>query len=201
MSQAAASTSTSAQSLRSILDGGGKYAEISAFLDGLSPSARLAEVVSITGSRVGKLYDAVSDGPKMTMEDFFPASVPDGETIIYEGRNSLPTFSRFQKRFSRKGDVIVGYNHQLMSFVTGPGFFVTKMGDETHPHEIFFDYTAEPPHFPADFPAYKKNASGLSRLVYFNMKDYCRKVAKGVVVGAAFKDGKAMGAFFSLTRA
>ncbi|MCC6647140.1 MAG: hypothetical protein IT374_16400 [Polyangiaceae bacterium] len=200
MSQAAASASVSSRSLREVVDGGGTYADISALLDAQEPAARLAEVLSITGARVGKLYAAVADGPKMTMEDFFPASVPDGETLIYEGRNSLAAFTRFQKRFHRQAGVIVGYNHQQMSFVTGPGYFVTTLGDETHPHEILFDYTAEPPHVPAGWPAYKPNASGLSRLVYFGMKDYCRKVATGVVVGEAFKQGKPAGAFFSLTR-
>lgn len=200
MSQAAASASAPSRTLRSVLDAGGKYAELSALLDGLAPAARLAEVLSITGSSVGKLYEAVADGPHMTMEDFFPASVPDGETLIYEGRNSLAAFSRFQKRFCRKDGVIVGYNHQQMSFVTGPGYFVTTLGDGTHPHEILFDYTLEPPHLPAGWPAYKPNASGLSRLVYFSMKDYCRKVADGVVVGKAYKEGKEVGAHFSLTR-
>ena len=44
------------------------------------------------------------------------------------------------------------------------------------------------------------NARGLSNLVYANMKDYCRRVARGVLVGAAYKNGKPENAWFTLTR-
>lgn len=186
--------------LTALLDGGATYARISAHLDGLSSGARLEQVLGITGKRVGKLYDAVKDAPAIGIDDFFPKETPGGQTVIFEGRNSLPAFTRFQKRFCRgKDGVIVGYNHQTMSFVTGPGFFVLTAGDDTHPGEILFDYTLEPAFFPAGWPTYKKNTSGLSSQVYGNMKDYCRRVAKGVIVGAAFKSGVAQGAFFTLT--
>lgn len=184
--------------LSTLLSRQARSKDICAYLDALSPAERLAQVLSITGSSVGKLYDAVADAPPMTLAEFCPPDLSEGKTLIYEGRNSLPSFSRFQKRFSRRGDVVVGYNHQTMSFATGPGFFVTVDGDDFR-HELLFDYTREPPFFPAGWPAYKPNSHLLSRLVYHNMKDYCRRVARGVVVGAAFKEGAAMGAFFTLT--
>jgi hypothetical protein len=187
------------ENLRALLDGGGRYADISAHLDALSPEERLAQVLAVTGSRVGKLYDAVEGGPAVTVADWFPPATSEGKTIILEGRNSLPSFSRFQKRFFRRGDVVVGYNHQAMSFVTGPGFFVTTNGDDTHPGELLFDYTLESPFVPEGWPAYKPNGSGFSKLVYQHMKDYCRRVANGVIVGAAFKQGKAQNAYFTLT--
>ena len=156
-------------------------------------------MLAVTGKRVPALYAAVADAPPMTIDDFFPPDTAEGTTLIFEGRNSLPLFSRFQKRFTKKNGVIVGYNHQSNAWITGPGYFVLTAGDATHPGEILFDYTIEPPFFPSGWPAYKPNASGASRLVYFNMKDYCRRVASGVVVGAAFKGGVAQNAWFSLT--
>lgn len=204
MAQATASTASTtapAGPLSALVDKGARFADISAYLDSLSASERLDQMLAITGSRVGKLYDAVGDAPALSLDEFCPPDLSEGKTLILEGRNSLPTFSRFQKRFYRKGNVVVGYNHQSMSFVTGPGYFVTTSGDSTHPGEILFDYTQEPPFFPEGWPAYKPNGHMLSRLVYFNMKDYCRRVARGVIVGAAFKGGKPTGDYFSLTLA
>ncbi|MFO0662006.1 MAG: hypothetical protein U0165_19565, partial [Polyangiaceae bacterium] len=124
-------------SLIALVDGAAGYAAISTYLDSLSADERLAQVLAVTGSRVGKLYEAVKGCPAITVEDFIPTGTPDGDTVIFEGRNSLPMFSRFQKRFCRgAGGIVVGYNHQTMSFVTGPGFFVCKSGDETHPTEL-----------------------------------------------------------------
>lgn len=194
-----ASSSTQAHDLKSLIDAGAGYPDISAYLDALSSDERLAQMLSITGSRVGRLYAAVAGGPAVTVDDWFPPATSEGQTVILEGRNSLPAFSRFQKRFYRKGDVVVGYNHQTMSFVTGPGYFVATNGDATHPGELLFDYTLEPPFIPEGWPTYAPNSAGLSKLVYEHMKDYCRRVAKGVIIGEAFKKGKREGAFFSLT--
>ncbi|UQA61616.1 hypothetical protein [Polyangium aurulentum] len=197
---ASPSTHVGSTSLARLLDQRAPAREIAAFLDDLAPDARLGEVLSITGSKVGRLYDAVADAEPLTVDEFFPPSTSG--TLIYEGRNSLPLFSRFQKRFARVGSgVIVGYNHQTMAPVTGPGFFVVKPASGTGEHgkEMFFDYTVEPPEFPAGFPTYKPNTSGLSRLVYMNMIDYCRRVARGVVVGKAYKLGVDQKAWFSLT--
>lgn len=194
------SVSSGATSLISLVDGGGNYTTISSYLNALPQEQKLAEMLSISGSRVGKLYRAVAGGPPVTIASFMPADAKPGDTVIYEGRNSLLAFTRFQKRFCYgKDGGVVGYNHQTMGWFTGPGYFVCADGDETHPNELLFDYTQEPSFFPEGWPKYKKNTSGTSTLVYAHMKDYCRRVADGVVVGEAFKNGKAVDAFFSLT--
>lgn len=189
-------------SLRRLLDGRAKPAEITQFLDGLGPNERVEEVLSITGKGVGELYDAMEGGQPASLDELIP---PDEKgTVIYEGRNSLPLFSRFQKRFTRgENGVVVGYNHQTMSFVTGPGYFVVKPTIErgAHRNELVFDYTVPPPFEPTGWPRFKPNDAGLSRLVYGNMIDYCRRVARGVVVGKAYKGGVDQGAWFSLSRA
>lgn len=193
-------TTSTRTTLVSLIDRGATYQDISAHLDALSPDERLAQVLAVTGSRVGRLYDAVANSAPLTFDDLVPAGTPPGVTVIHEGRNSLPLFSRFQKRFCRnETGKIVGYNHQTMSFATGPGYFELTLPDETHPGELVMDYTREPPFFPAGWPAYKPNDRGLSRAVYYNMKDYCRRVARGVLVGSAFKLGKQQNAWFTLT--
>ncbi len=200
MTQEAVASGSSSENLRALVDKGAGYATLSAYLDALTPEARLAEMLGITHGRVGKLYDCVKDAPPLVIDDFFPKDTPDDETLIFEGRNSLPMFTRFQKRFCRRAGVIVGYNHQAMGAFTGPGYFVLTEADDTHPGEIVMDYTKAPPFEPPGWPAYKPNESGLSRLVYAHMKDYCRRVARGVIIGSAFKKGAEEGAFFSLTR-
>src|SRR5690349_5366471 len=155
---AATTTRSSAGSLAQLLEARAPAREIGAYLDDLSADARLAQVLAITGSRVRRLYDAVADAPPIALEEFVPANTTG--TLIYEGRNSLPMFSRFQKRFTRgPGGVVVGYNHQTMAFATGPGYFVVRpgSGEGEHGKELDFDYTAEPPVIPEGWPAYAPN--------------------------------------------
>lgn len=197
-----AETSSSAITLASLVRRRAKRDEISAHLEKLGPSQRLEQVLDVRGGLVGKLYDAVGGGEPLQLTDF----VPDGETgtVIFEGRNSLPTFSRFQKRFARVGDTVIGYNHQLVSFATGPGYFVVRppTPGEAHPGELFFDYTTEPPrNLPSGWPTFKPNSAGLSRAVFMNMKDFCRRVGPGILVGKAYKLGVSQNAYFTLTRA
>ena len=188
------------RSLWTLISSRASYQEISSYLDGLSAAARVKEVLSITGSGVGRLYAAVIDAPTVTPEEFLPPSTKG--TLIYEGRNSLVAFSRFQKRFLRlESGVIVGYNHQSMSFVTGPGYFVVKAanGEGEHGKELFFDYTVPPPETPAGWPAFKANDRGLSKLVYSDMIDFVRRVATGIVVGKAYRKGIDQNAYFTLS--
>jgi hypothetical protein len=182
-----------------LLESGASARDIEGYLDALAPAARLDEVLGITGRGVKRLYEAVADGTPPSLEELLPPGT-DG-VLIYEGRNSLAAFSRFQKRFVRKGGLVLGYNHQSMSFVTGPGYFVVHppSGSGEHGKELDFDYTMPPPAEPAGWPAYTPNERGLSRFVYGHMHDYVRRVARGVVVGKAYRHGKDQDAYFSLT--
>lgn len=192
----------SPSSLADLLRDGASAKEIERTLDALPPEERVAAVLEITGKNVGKLYEAMAEAPPLAMEEIVPAATPEGETIIFEGRNSLFTFSRFQKRFMRVGADIVGYNHQTWSFVTGPGYFLIKPALETSPHptELYFDYTEVPAAAPEGWPALKVNDKGLSRPVYGGMHDFMRRVATGIMVGKAYKQGIEQGAWFTLSR-
>jgi hypothetical protein len=198
-STAAGPTSTSSRQLVHLVQREASGRDVAAYLDGLSPEARLAEVLSVTGRGVARLYEGAAGNPTPTLDELI-ARAAAGVTI-YEGRNSLAAFSRFQKRFVRMQGLVVGYNHQTMSFVTGPGYFVVHeaSGVGEHGDELDFDYTAAPPGEPAGWPPYTPNERGLSRFVYGNMHDYVRRVARGVVVGKAYRHGVSQNAYFSLT--
>lgn len=199
MSASTDTAGTSSPSLARLLESGAGARDIESHLDGLAPEARLAQVLAVTGRGVKRLYEAVAGGAKPSLEEL----VPQGSTgvLIYEGRNSLAAFSRFQKRFVRRSGLVVGYNHQSMAFVTGPGYFVVHApsGSGEHGDELDFDYTVAPPEEPEGWPAYRPNEGGLSRFVYGGMHDYVRRVARGVVVGKAYRHGVEQNAYFSLT--
>lgn len=193
--------------LRAMLEDGAKGPDIARHLDALDPHETLRQVLAVKGKGVKALYDAVAGGPPATLEEFVPKSTA-GTTLIYEGRNSLAMFTRFQKRFLRtESGVIVGYNHQAMMWFTGPGYFVFQPADGKPPvpDEPYIDYIAEPPFFPEGWPPYKPNDRGMSKAVYGLMHDYMRRVADGVYVGKAYRmpddigDADDIGAYFSLT--
>lgn len=198
-------TRTSRSTLREMVERGAPALDVSAFLDDLSPDRRIDQVLQVRGSLIRRMYDLAGGGAGLTLDDMVPSSTPAGATVTYEGRNSLPVFSRFQKRFTRTADGLVfGYNHQptpAVGTVTGPGYFAVSPADDQHPGELLFDYTKPPPFEPAGWPAWRRNESGLSRLVFMNLNDYVRAVARGVVVGVAYKLGEDQDACFSLTRA
>jgi hypothetical protein len=196
-----------AADLRAMLEEGARSADIARHLDALEPHAKLAQVLAVKGKWVKALYDAALGAPPVRLDEFVPPSTT-GTTLIYEGRNSLALFTRFQKRFLRtKKGVIVGYNHQSMMWLTGPGHFVFQAADgkDPVPDEPYIDYIAEPPEIPEGWPAYKPNDQGLSRPVYGFMHDYMRRVANEVYVGKAYRlaedigPAEDIGAYFSLT--
>jgi len=187
-----------------MLQHGARHGEIAALLDGLAPQARVAQALSLRGSAVQRLYDSVADAEPVELSDLVPSGAPAAATFIFEGRNSLPTFSRFQKRFARTASGrIVGHNHQLWSPVTGPGYFVAEPACATAdvPNEPYLDYTQPPGVEPTGWPRYRANDWGPSLLVFAGLKDYLRRVARGVVVGKAFRRGRPAGQHFVLASA
>lgn len=137
------------------------------------------------------------DGKLVQLEDLHGA---DGEIIIHEGQNSLPLFSTFQKRVVKRGDVVQGYNHQTMSWFTGPGHFLVRACKGDLGDEIAFDYTDIPKDIPAEFPPLQRNDSGISTFVYGNMIDYLRAITPKLLVGQARRHGKITGDYFMLVR-
>ena len=190
--------------LRRLVDAGSSSADIADLLNGFDGPQRVLEAMSIGGSRQGRLYDALADAEPLALDDIVPEQAPPSATIMYQGRNSMPLFDRFQKRFARlPSGTIVGYNHQLWSPLTGPGYFQVKPASDQAAvrGEPYFDYTAAPGYQPTGWPAYRPNEWGFSLVVYAHMHDYMRRVADGVMIGKAYKRGKPAGQYFILARA
>ncbi len=204
---AAASTTEATPSLAALVSAGRPLAEISAFLDSLDGAARVATCRAMPGRLQAALWKLCQGAPPVTVDDMVSHEVDGqevaaapGQTVIWAGKNSLPLFTLFEKRFARLGDAVVGYNHQSISWLTGPGYYTCVIKPE-RPSEVLFDYTQIPSTTPPDeWPAVKPNTRGLSFFVYRNMHDYCRRVARGVVLGEATRLGKPIDSYFLLAR-
>ena len=162
-------------------------------LNDCSHAERLNWMRGLSSKELQTLY-LLSEGVHPLQTEHFHAG--EGEVVVHHGQNSLPAFNSFKKRMVQNSGQLQGYNHQTLSWLTGPGHFTLRQDGD----EVLFDYTAEPEQaFPA-FPALKSNTSGLSTLVYGHMVDRVRKVSNHCVIGAAYKKGKAMNAWFMLIR-
>jgi len=177
-------------------------AAIAALLDGLGAADRHAAVTALAGPRLqGRLWDAVAGAPPVTLADFVPPDAAPLREVIFHGKNSLPAFTLFQKRFCRPPaaparDELWGYNHQTLAWLTGPGYFVAH----DDPRGAAIDYRQVPPAHPAGWPDVAPNERGLSRFVYANMVDIMRRVSRDVFIGSAFRAGREAGNFFMLCR-
>lgn len=178
-------------------------------LDAMRADQRVSFVRALGKADMIRLWDAAA-GRAVSAEDFVPAHVPPATEIIHEGKNSLPLFSRFQKRFTR-GDapgVVYGYNHNDFNWTTaGPGYFVGHVEHKARVADqqgIFgLDYYAIPPAaaaLPPSWPKVRRNELGLQCFIYAKMVDYMRKVSDGVTIGRAWKLGRRTSNYFVLAR-
>jgi hypothetical protein len=125
--------------------------------------------------------------------------------VIFHGKNSLPMFSHFQKRFCRPsegGDELWGYNHQPVRWLaplTGPGYFVAYDSPDG-PGGVAVDYTRIPADRPTEWPELHDNTYRLSRFIYNGMIDYLRCISEHLLIGRATRDGKDMPNYFLLCR-
>ena len=173
-------------------------------LDSMSHGDRVAAVRSISGKQQAKLWESAV-GRITLLTDIVPAEVPPATEIIHEGKNSLPVFSSFQKRFCRPMDddtVLYGYNEGLTRPLIGPGYFVAEYFDERG--EVGVNYYKVPPHnarVAAGWPEVFPNEVGIQQFVFAKMIDYLRKVSKHVTIGRAYKHGTQTPNYFLLSRA
>ena len=173
---------------------------LAAYLDGLDDAPRIAQVLDLDGAEQARLFDAAAGVRPITLEDFVPAAVPPLHTVIHYGRNSLPLFRLFQKRFcrpDRDGAELWGYNEQPWKRFTGPGYFVARQADH---EEVVIDYCEVPPEKPAEWPSILPNSARLSRFIYYRTRDFMRGVSRHVTIGRATREGKPMDNWFVLCR-
>ncbi len=191
-----------------LLEGDIDLHRLAEVLDGLGHPGRLATIRGWSHDQQKRLYEAVKDFKPLTLADFVPDGTGPLTEVIHWGKNSLPAFTHFQKRFCKPKDeenILWGYNdnheggHQ---FASGPGYFVvhTPARGDAHAGEIDIDYTKLPPGKPDAWPAIKPNEAGISRFIYAGMVDVMRGISQHVSIGRAFKGGKFMDAYFVLCR-
>jgi hypothetical protein len=177
--------------------------EIAAQLDAMSAEARLDTVMRLGRKQLAPLFEAAAVNPPLRLDDMVPAQTPALVEVVHEGKNSLPAFKRFEKRFCRPpvamngANELWGYNHQWYGAMTGPGYFVAHHQDDG---ELVVDYYRLPPDRPPSWPPIIPNSARLSRFIYYQRVDVIRRVSHHVVVGRAFKKGKPFDAWFALVR-
>jgi hypothetical protein len=184
-----------------LLNAGASQAALAAYLDGLDAAQRVQEVRGLSGKQMGALFERCADAAPLTLEDLVPPAVAPGQAVVFAGKNSLPMFSLFEKRFTRLSDgMVAGYNHQPMSAFTGPGYFLVTPAERG---ELLFDYTQVPARdqVPAGWPEVRDNDGLISRFVYKDLHDFMRRVSQDVLIGHATRLGRPMPQYFILSRA
>jgi hypothetical protein len=189
-----------------ISDVGVASAAIADLLDGLEEALRTRVVRQLGRNDQQALYSKVEGFAPLELVDLVPPTRSDLEEVRHLGRNSLPAFTIFEKRFCRlpgsapdKPDALAGYNFQAMAPLTGPGYFLAR--DDTKTREVLVDYHRLPDQKPSDWPTIRSNERGLSRFVYGFMIDRLRRVSKHVTIGSAARKGRDLGSYFILSRA
>jgi len=188
---------TLAEMLRS---GGVTLNEVTEHIEDLPHKWRLAQTLELGKKEQSKLWDIAKGGKPLDLDYLVPPDTPPLVPFPFEGKNSLPMFTRFQKVFYLQPDgTMAGYNNQKMAWATGPGYYVVGK-EEARPEEILVDYTRLPWIQPAGWPKIRDNMAGLSRFVYGGTKDYLRWVSTDVVIGRATRAGQNMPNWFILCR-
>ena len=164
-------------------------AVLSSKLDAASWDERFSWIRSLGRSEQYTLY-ALAKGSPVSTRDL----VRGDRVVRHYGRNGLPLFTNFQKRFSQVGDTVVGYNEPevtgaiagIYRWVTGPGHY-TAYDSPVVPGEVWVDYRKVPTVQHAEFPPLAGNESGLPALVFGDMVDILRRVSSDVFIGDSFK--------------
>jgi len=165
-------------------------------LDELGHLGRVDTVRRWGRKKQAALYEAAQGFRPVTLDDFVPKGIDPLVEVIHHGKNTLPAFTHFQKRFCKPADASLtgklwGYNHQDLAWATGPGFFVTHAS--TTDGEIDVDYRELPTEKPASWPAIVPNTDRLGRFVYAGMVDVMRGVSSHVTIGRARRHAKGRG--------
>jgi hypothetical protein len=165
---------------------------------------RITEMIDRRGQE--KLWAATA-GRGVRIAEMVPRDLGPLRPVIFHGKNSLPAFTRFQKRFCRPSagvdrDELWGYNYQPVTWLaplTGPGYFVAYDTPDG-PGGVAVDYTRIPPAKPSEWPEIHDNGYRLSRFIYNGTIDYLRRVSPHLLIGRATRAGRDMPNWFLLCR-
>ena len=166
--------------------------ELSGPLNASTHAERVAWCRSLNGKELYRLFELAKDGGPLKSADLVGKL---GEVIIHKGKNGVPVFTYFEKRFVQLDGEIGGYNdgHETAPFgasiyrmITGPGHYSCYDSPDV-PGEVWVDYRTIPKTQCPDFPTLIDNDSGLRALIFGNMVDIVRRVSEHVAVGDATK--------------
>ena len=182
--------------------------DVSAYLDALENEERIKEVRRLGRKPQIRLWELAADGGSLDLDYFVPADTPPLTEVIHYGKNTLPVFTNFEKRFCRPKEAnggLYGYNEGFTRHFIGPGYFVahaTDPKDTWHdPSDLVIDYFMVPEDEVVDgWPKVIPNHKRLQMFVYKHTRDFMRRVSEHVTIGKAYKNEKALGAYFLLCR-
>jgi hypothetical protein len=212
MATTAATSAESSADLRSLVtDPAATIDIIARELDALPASEKLAALRTLSRDDQRRLYQKAAGARGIELSDFVPADRAPLAAVHHSGTNTLPLprpLRFFEKRFCRPEDGserLFGYNESPFVRTVGPGFFVAVPTRGNASWEargsVVVDYFQVPdgkvsPTFPQVVP----NTKGLQRFVYHQTRDFMRRVAEGVSIGAAYKIEKSLDHYFVLLR-
>lgn len=173
-------------------------------LNQMGPSRRIKECLSITPPAQRRLW-SLTEGQAVQFDELVPPSM-GLQPVRHYGRNTLPAFTRFEKRFRRPPpeakaeDVLWGYNEGPTRPLVGPGYFITRKTAQDSRGAVVVDYYSVPPTTPEGWPPVRPNDTGISRFVYGFMHDYLRRVSPHVSIGRAYRKDRRTPNCFILCR-
>jgi len=176
--------------LSDLIEGPGPISDVSAYLGNLTAPQRWGELCSLSKRCQRTLYLKAEASEPLSLQDFVPAGAPDTTEVVHAGRNSLPMFRDFEKRFARTEGRVYGYNEGSLRGLIGPGYFVIRptIGAEQARGAVVVDYFEVPQGpVPVGWPDIRPNWKGLQYFVYHKTRDYLRGVAPGITIGSAWK--------------
>jgi len=175
-------------------------AQVTAYLKPLSHEQKSNEALSLNKKCQARLWVLAKDGSPLDLNYLVPKDAKSLDPQPFDGKNSLPVFTRFQKVFYRTPDGLIGgYNNSSAAPLIGWGYYIAEPNPKTN-KELAVNYTKLPKDKPAGWPAIKPNTAFPTIFVYGNMIDYLRRVDDEVLIGKAFRQGKEMENYFVLIR-
>lgn len=190
---------------RLALDPAVRAAAVAERVDAWPCGVRAEAVRGLSRRAQALLYEKVRGFASVKLAELVPADRGELETVRHLGRNTLPAFTHFEKRFCRLPGTsrtepggLAGWNFHPLSGLIGPGYFLAI--EDASQGEVLIDYRRLPSVRPADWPAIRSNESGAARFVYGFMVDTLRRVARDVTIGSAARHGRDLGSHFVLAR-
>jgi hypothetical protein len=192
------------QSLRErILARGADPDEIASWLDGLDPKQRVAETRELDPEAQRRLW-TLCRGRAVRFDDLVPPDRGALETVRHYGRNTLPAFRLFEKRFCRPdaaaGPVLWGYNEGVTRRFVGPGYYVCRQTPGNPRGDVVIGYNLVPTTRPPGWPILLPNTVPPQRFVYGFMEDFLRRLSAHVSIGRAWRRDRETTNFFVLCR-